>query len=377
MDQLRNILLLSLSIMTALLLSEGMLRLIDFPAQPLRPDKVEDEILVFRIPPGYPGVDSNGFRNSSVPRQAEIVALGDSHTYGLNADAEDSWPNQFHKLTGKSVYNMGIGGYGPLQYYHLFDQALSYKPRYIVVGLLLVNDIEGVCNPYKRSGYWKTRSLQEGIDLEYCENFDEGVNGRFRLKLDRKQKGLAGVGLVRISALIENAEELIRERLPADPDKFLVIDTPKNHVLISRKRLSAQRMAMDLERQEIYRSLLVTEEILGRMAKRAKAADSNLVVLIIPSRERVLHDYLRQEMYGLPDDYVAMVQNENKLVEHVGRFLTDAGIPHVDALNEVRNAVINEGNVYPRRDEGHPLARGYQAYSRALHDGYWVKRPKL
>ncbi len=51
---------------------------------------------------------------------------------------DQSWPYVLGKLTGRSVYNMGMGGYGPNQYFYLSNtKALALKPRVIIWGLYM------------------------------------------------------------------------------------------------------------------------------------------------------------------------------------------------------------------------------------------------
>lgn len=47
---------------------------------------VEDEELRIRIQPNAPGHDAWGFRNEVVPERVDIVAIGDSQTWGMNAE---------------------------------------------------------------------------------------------------------------------------------------------------------------------------------------------------------------------------------------------------------------------------------------------------
>ena len=49
------------------------------------------------------GFDRWGFRNHDVPERSDIVAIGDSHTYGNTATMEDSWPYVLGRLSGRQV----------------------------------------------------------------------------------------------------------------------------------------------------------------------------------------------------------------------------------------------------------------------------------
>ena len=102
---------------------------------------LSDARLGYRIAPNAPGHDANGFRNAAVPSHAEIVALGDSQTWGLNAEQADAWPQALARANGRSIYSMGVLGYGPVQYLVLTPQALDFSPRVVVIGLYLGNDL--------------------------------------------------------------------------------------------------------------------------------------------------------------------------------------------------------------------------------------------
>lgn len=75
---------------------------------------VSDPELGRRMTPLYPGNDAWGFRNIRVPDSSDVLAIGDSMTYGFAAPADKCWPRQLESLSGRSVYSMALGGYGPV-----------------------------------------------------------------------------------------------------------------------------------------------------------------------------------------------------------------------------------------------------------------------
>jgi hypothetical protein len=86
----------------------------------LRPQGVvpflTDAELGFKGNPRFAEHDANGLRNAAVPDTADIVAIGDSHIYGVSVAPEQSWPSILEKVTLCRTYDMSLGGYGPLQY---------------------------------------------------------------------------------------------------------------------------------------------------------------------------------------------------------------------------------------------------------------------
>src|SRR5258708_10249177 len=52
---------------------------------------VFDDRLGHRPSPGVPGHDGRGWRNPAAYKKADVVALGDSQTYGEGVDAMETW----------------------------------------------------------------------------------------------------------------------------------------------------------------------------------------------------------------------------------------------------------------------------------------------
>ncbi len=132
-----NLSVLVVSIGVALLLAEFGARLFLNPADFLRLDVVSDPVLgAVPSPSAMASFDRLGFRNRKVAETVDVVAVGDSHTYGNTARMVDSWPYVLGRLTGRRVYNMGLGGYGPNQYFYLSKtKAVTLKANMIIWGL--------------------------------------------------------------------------------------------------------------------------------------------------------------------------------------------------------------------------------------------------
>ena len=92
-----------------------------------KPRVVPDKQLLYRGNPLYVDADAAGYRNATRRAQSDIVALGDSQTYGPE-NRDDAWPFVLGKRLGRSVYNMALPAYGPLQSSAKVDEALQLKP---------------------------------------------------------------------------------------------------------------------------------------------------------------------------------------------------------------------------------------------------------
>lgn len=145
------------AIVVSILLAEVAARFIVDPADFLSVVPVQDEYLGHRLGAGVGGHDALGFRNREVPKQASIVAIGDSMTYGSGAPRDGAWPQQLATISGESVYNMGLGGYGPLQYLHLASGlAKEFKPRQLVVSFYFGNDLIDAFSATRNLPHWQS-----------------------------------------------------------------------------------------------------------------------------------------------------------------------------------------------------------------------------
>lgn len=70
--------------------------------------------------------------------QYQILIVGDSYTFGIDADDSCVWPNMLQALDGRlNVVNLAVGGYGIDQMYiTLRETILFYKPNLVIVAFI-------------------------------------------------------------------------------------------------------------------------------------------------------------------------------------------------------------------------------------------------
>ncbi len=98
-EWLLNVLIVSIATVVTFMCAELLLRIV-LPrtgAVSDREIRMPDSALGYTLIPGSPVspgfvVDVNGFNNESVPELADIVALGDSMTFGQNGSVSQNWP---------------------------------------------------------------------------------------------------------------------------------------------------------------------------------------------------------------------------------------------------------------------------------------------
>jgi hypothetical protein len=100
-------------------------------------------------PPGFEPVslrltsDKNGFRNTTVAEQYDIVAVGDSFVAGSNVSDAQTWPALLAKSVGRPIYNLGVGGSGPPTYLANFARfGTQLRPRIALFMIYEGNDFK-------------------------------------------------------------------------------------------------------------------------------------------------------------------------------------------------------------------------------------------
>jgi hypothetical protein len=158
---------------------------------------VSDPRLLHRLSPQSPGHDGRGFRNPNTLQSADVVVIGDSQTWGINVRASETWPSILETVGNVSVYSMSLGGWGPVQYKELAHDALTLKPRAILVGIYLGNDIFDACNHvYGTDVYAEYRRS----DADYSSLLSD-LHGRIKVtndqgRVDHTHERLAEMGNV-------------------------------------------------------------------------------------------------------------------------------------------------------------------------------------
>jgi len=363
------------SILVGLALSEVGLRLVESSRLGDRKvTLVPDPLLGIRVPPFASGHDSNGFRNDNVPIQADIVALGDSQTWGVNVQRADAWPQQLAKLSGRRVYNMGVGAYGPVQYWALTDKALSFSPRVIIVALYQGNDFYDAYHvAYTNENYRDLRAadappeLKEDVterasqtywdeEKEFHNNFGRSSLSGWSLWL--REHSAIGRLLNRIGWWpgAADVDYLIdREWAHAHPDHGANYDQGNIRTVFT----TAYRLTtLDSNDPRIREGLRITKEMLVRIQQKAAAVGARTLVLVVPTKELVYADLMKRENLD-NGAYALLIAKEMHDRDEMLSFCVNEKIQCADALPPLRAAIERGEQIYPASTESHPNAHGY------------------
>lgn len=356
-NRLSNIVVLLVTIVICLMIAEIALRsLTPFPVG-YSSNMAADADLGYRLSCDFAEADAAGFRNGAGAR-IEVLAIGDSHTYGNNVGPDAAWPAVFAKSSGLQTYNAGVGSYGILAYHALLNSLCLPETRAAIIALYPANDfVAGGSNCLiinDPSTFWQQETKKIGLVWpkleEECSDVEDISIG------DWLEAHSAIIGAVRTATRGKRG-------LPADEPRYDFADGVQPLLV---KRIAKHNRCTDLDNPTTVAMLSNLE----RMAATWSRQDGVTVgVMILPSRERVVYGYF--EKYGrlgeLAPEFVAQMQNQIQLEKRSAQILAAAGVPYREALAEVLvafEAELRAGrNFYPAWDDGHPMEAGYASYA--------------
>lgn len=366
-----NFILLLASLAASLMVAEAVLRVVLHPGDYLAATLRADPVLGHVIEPHTSGHDAWGFRNREVPPAASIVGIGDSQTYGVMASLRNSWPYQLQELSGLSVYNLALGGYGPLEYLHLLrERALSLDPEVVVVGLYSGNDLVDAHRAAASRPHW--RQFRQPTDppvpsterrpAQTPQQYFSGIRATLR-----RNSVLYGLLSLYVAPMVRFTEA---RRLAArtTPDHQLVwidpIDRGVRTVFTPLRRLNQLHMETEIPRS----GLRITMDAFSAMQSVTQNADVRLLVVFIPTKEFVYCPYVIESGQTLPPAFRSLCEEEARLEARLKALFQESGIEFLSAVTPLRKLVQRHEQIYPRDTDGHPTARGYRAIATAIGD---------
>jgi hypothetical protein len=266
------------------------------------------------------------------------------------------------RQTGLTVYNMGLGGYGPNQYYQLLaTRGLSLHPKRVVVGLYMGDDFENAFSTTYGLDHWA--SLRTGrwgkVEADIWGDAEApGTFKTFRNWLSRNSMiyrlTVHGPALRRLKGSVQTT----LADATADPS-VTTFDSADGtiHEAFRPIRIAA---GLDQRRAEVKEGMRLTFHFLQEMNSACRKSGCSFSVVIIPTKETVFASYLQSDsQLKLKDVVNALITNEQVATTEVEKFLDDAGIPYVITLPALRERVT-EQLYYRGPADMHPGPNGYR-----------------
>ena len=379
-----NVAIVVVTVGIGLLLCEFGARLILNPADYLSVAMVKDPVLGRTPSAGARGgFDALGFRNRTVPASADIVAIGDSQTYGNAATMDNSWPYALGRMLGRPVYNMGLGGYGPNQYLELLKtKALGLNPRMVICGLSVTDDFDNAYQLTYGLDYWAYLRVLPGVKVDFDtwgSDTDEAPSWQKKTRMWLSQHSViyqlivhAGFGnRLKGKYQIRNAAMLY-------PGAATSLIIPEKHIEEAFQPTENLR-GLDQERPSVREGMRITFEILKEMNEICRKNNIQFVVVVIPTKEMVFSQYLEHNpniaLSGVVDK---LLVNERSALDQTFKFLAKANIPSVDPLPALQKSAGEE--LFARSaGDTHPNKNGYkiiaESIAERLKDVQSEKRP--
>lgn len=336
---------------------------------------------------GNPGgeIDGEGFRNKTTLQHADIVAIGDSQTYGDNATEEEAWPQQLGNIATTSVYQMAWGGYGPMEYRYLLDKALKLNPKIVVTGFYLGNDLENAVHSayqhdewvrFRAQGFVPDNTLEQADDVRYSLQTglppDSWKLKFYVLRLNIRQYS-------RVYTLLGNSTRELREKIGlarTKEDKTKAIEdfssqhpeisTHYDHGPISTILSPAYRAdVVDLNNRNTQEGWRIAKQVFVEMASTTKVSGATFVLAVIPTKEYVYARYM-QEKGELTPELRTYMDKENDLQKNIKAYCSTENINCVFTDSALVEALKDNIPIYPSSGNSHPMAFGYRIIAQAI-----------
>lgn len=359
------------------------------------PEMIPDPRTGARPNPELPDHDARGWRNAGRPVHVEIVAIGDSQTYGAEVARENAWPQKLGRETGRSVYNVALGGFCPPTYWLLLEEALELEPAVVLVGVYAGNDLAEAYDrvylrglapelrsqdpvrvheleaanadraPFGRAWRETKRARRGAVGFWFKEYLEEALETRSRLyglahglvRLGRGQRG----GLRRDSERSE-WDQYTRAVARADPELLFPFESGSLRTVLTPKTRLA---TVDTGDPRVLEGLRISLDALHRMNERCRRS-CHLVVVFIPTKETVFAERIRAGNTRPPDSYLRLVELETAMWEQMGSELDALGIPWIDTLPALSAAVEAGSNPFLMDWNGHLAVLGNEIVARTV-----------
>jgi hypothetical protein len=364
------------------------------------PLQISDERLGYRPNPAHPDHDARGFRNRISRVQADIVAIGDSQTYGMAVRREQAWPQQIETLSGRTVYNMSFGGYGCVEGLALLEEAKQLQPTIVIFAMFFGNDlVDAFKAVYYNHLYpeFKDPALQNAIQcMEQTAHLLEEIrkitwkmwqkdsepvqkNNSFP-ESGRKNSFLATVKKAKLLRLFFAVERYLNHIYQNSPERrffaikngqvkypeiFEIFEVDQYKTVFTPEY---RFIAMNLDDPRIAEGLSISLKALDQMKKQADANHFELLVLLIPTKERVFSAVLDHYNLDPSESMQWLLEQESRLNEQVQTFLSQHNIPFLDAEPALKRILMEGKQPYFVDADGHLNAIGHHAIARQVHE---------
>jgi lysophospholipase L1-like esterase len=234
-------------------------------------------------------------------RHADIVAVGDSFTFGSYVRETDTFPAQLGKKLGRSVANLGIASTGPPEYNRMAEVATCYSPE-LLLYCVFANDFEtGPMAVEPLLSVAKNRKQLPG-DEKLFQRADAGWMQRQRMR-----KQLTNLSL--LLQLMKLRHQPVFKNLDQVPARC-------NGHFFAFAGTNYWNPQVSWETPAVRAATESNVSLIKQVKALADACHFSLLVVLVPSKEMVygplLHDprFFCQAQHQTYDELTARLQKE-------------------------------------------------------------------
>lgn len=348
---------------------------------------ISDALLGRRMSPFFPGHDRLGYRNETVPAQIDVLAVGDSLTYGYAAPPDGSWPYHLQQLSGRIVYNAGVGGYGPLEYAAVVDEMLHLRPETVVLGLYLGNDLLNAYLSVYVDRRFPQFATHEPRLREQLDAANRDMSSDLTRRITRLDRGPARERWLEKSSLyaagrnffyaIDDHADVGRFAGEADSDGQTFEAAIKRPGRIPYDRESEFRtvfrdpgflaVSVDDSDPRLRDGDRITREVLLGISDLLRRKQVRLIVVLLPFKPTVYAGRIEdRRASGLPSAFFSLAELEKTHTRRFADFLMANRVEVVDAATAMDRAFARRKHPYPESEDDHPNTNGYRAIAETI-----------
>jgi hypothetical protein len=331
--------------------------------------------------------------------RADIVVFGDSLVYGA------AWPQWVGVALHRTVYQIGVGGYGPAQYALLLDEALALEPKVIIATFDDADDIYDSYHFVYRIGDFKRSTLDpviessftltnvksqealaraETIDPELlrqkyldCKKPVEIPDPRLQVMHDvlaspllapLRKEGMmqrAMAFLTRHSALIKVVRKRLVPTASAEDVWLHLCPSYSNKKLATRFNPGYRILVLDDTDPRIVEGERIALLAYRLIAQRCRPPHCAFYVMMIPTKETAFRARVESSLGNQP--YMVDLWNaEGRARANAHAFFAREHIAAIDTLPLLEALIASDVNPYRNDADGHPSQAGYDAIARAV-----------
>jgi len=271
---------------------------------------------------------------------------------------------------------MGLGGYGPNQYFYLTTtKALTLKPKMILWGLYMGDDFENAFTLTYGLDYWKGLRILPPQKVE--ANIWEGPTTETRTRKIR-------VWLSRHSLIYQlafhaglggkvNGQIQIRNAAQLYPGYATSLDLPDKKVL-EAFRPKAVLFGLDQDNPNVREGMRITFELLKQTKELCDKNHVEFAVVVIPTKEMVFSEYLEHNAQIPMDDSIdKLLASERAARAQLFGFMQANDIEAVDPLPNLKHSA-GEGLYALSAGDMHPGKNGYRVIGESVAE--FLKHPQ-